>query len=97
MSKRAFGVVLLCLICPAVVLAQQAPVAESGLAIETQLCRSVVEREPVEPGESFPADVGKVFLWTRVTGATDSVLIKHVWYYGEEEVAIVELPVRSSS
>jgi hypothetical protein len=88
---------MLCLVCPAIVLAQAPPPAASGLEIESQLCRSVLEREPVEPAESFSADVGQVFLWTKVTGATDSAIIKHVWFYGEQEMATVELPVRSSS
>lgn len=96
MSKRAMCTVLLCLVCPVLAVAQAPETAPTGLAIESQLCRSVLEREPVEPAESFPADVGQVFLWTKVTGATDSAIIKHVWLYGEQEMATVELPVRSS-
>ncbi len=93
---RALCSVILCLVCPAIAFAQAPPAAAPGMTIESQLCRSVLEREPVEPAESFPADVGQVFLWTKVTGATDSVIIKHVWFYEEQEMATVELPVRSS-
>jgi len=99
MSRRILCGLLLCLVCPILALAQasETPSAASpGLAIETQLCRSVVDRQPIDPGESFPADVGQVFLWTKVTGTTDTIVIKHVWFYGDQEMATVELPVRSS-
>jgi hypothetical protein len=73
------------------------PKAASSVTVEAQLCTDVQERMPVGAAESFSADVGKVCLWCKVMGATDTTFIKHVWSHQGKEMATVELPVRSSS
>jgi hypothetical protein len=72
-------------------------VAESGLTVEAELCTGIAERMPTGMADSFPADIGQVYLWCRVLGAQDSTIIRHVWYYNGEQMATVELPVKSSS
>lgn len=57
----------------------------------------VEARQPVGEGTSFPADVEELAFFTRVEGAQEETVIHHVWLYGEEEKARIELPVRSSS
>ncbi len=52
---------------------------------------------PVGPADSFPADVGRVYLWCRVLGATDSTSVTHVWLYQGKHMAAVELPVKSAN
>ena len=59
------------------------------------LSTGVRDHVPVDTLSAVPADVGRLFLWTRITGAEDSTSVLHVWHRGEEEVARVELPVRS--
>lgn len=59
------------------------------------IARSIIDREPVEPGESFPGNIGTVFCFTEVEGAGDETHVVHVWHRWNEEVASVELPVRS--
>ena len=54
------------------------------------ICRSVQEREPVEPGTSFPADVGLLLCFTQVTDA-EGKQIYHRWYVGDRMV--LELPI----
>ena len=71
--------------------------APMDLAVETQLCTGVEDRMPVGAAESFPPDVENVFLWCKVTGATDSTSIQVAWYHGDKEMAAVELPVKSAS
>ncbi len=66
-----------------------------GLKVEADVCNDVKERMPVGPADSFPADVGTIYLWCRVTGAADSTSISHVWLHKEEVMATVELPVNS--
>jgi hypothetical protein len=54
-----------------------------------------MDRAPMDSGTAFPADVGQLVLWTRVSGAAGSV-IRHVWFHGETEVGNVELTVTAS-
>jgi hypothetical protein len=69
--------------------------AASAVSVEAVVARSVVDREAVDAGTTFPPDVGQLVLWTKVSGAAGSV-IRHVWFHGETEVGNVELSVSSS-
>ena len=57
-------------------------------------CTEVEAREPVGVAEGFPADVGAVLLFTRLTGIEAVTTITHVWYHGDREVARIPLGVR---
>ena len=73
-----------------------APAAtSSAVSVEAVVARSVMDRAPVDSGTAFPADVGQLVLWTRVSGAAGS-MVRHVWFHGETEVGNVELSVSSS-
>jgi len=63
---------------------------------EMVFCRSIEEREPVDPDSLFTDTVGQVYCFTRVTGAADTTTIYHVWFHEDEEMARVELAVGSS-
>lgn len=63
----------------------------------TAICRDVVDREPVEVGESFDASVGKLYCFSKIIGAKTPIEVTHAWYFGDTEVARVNLPVRSTS
>lgn len=71
--------------------------AEAGsLSVaEAVVTTGVQERQPVDEVSTVSADVGRVFLWTRVTGAQGEVEVAHVWYHGDQEMARV--PVRVAS
>ena len=72
--------------------------AQEGLAVEeSTIARDVVDRMPVEPGATFTADVGRLFCWTRITGAEGSTSVRHVWFLEDQEMADVELNVGGSS
>ena len=65
----------------------------AALAVEVAdavICRDVVDREPMEPGDSFPADVGKVWCWSQIEDGRATV-IKHVYYHNNKKMATVEL------
>lgn len=70
--------------------------AESINIQEMIFCRSIEEREPVDPDSLFADTVGQVYCYTRVTGVTDTTSIFHVWYHEDEEKAKVELVIGSS-
>ncbi len=60
-------------------------------------CTGIENRVPIEGGREFPNTVGKVYCFTKITGAVDATAIDHVWYYNDEEKARVTLPVVSGS
>jgi hypothetical protein len=68
----------------------------TDITVETAVCTSVVDREPVGTADVFPADVGQVYFWSKIEGCQDTTMVKHVWYYKGDEIATVQLPVRSS-
>jgi len=61
--------------------------------IEAIVARDVVDRQPTEGGEVFPADVGHLVCWTRVSGAEPGSRIEHVWIHEDREVGRVELEI----
>jgi hypothetical protein len=76
--------------------AQEAQAAGAAVTAEAVLARSVVDRVPQDTGTAFPADVGELTLWTRVTGAGAESVIHHVWMHGDEQVADIELRIGGS-
>ncbi len=72
--------------------------ADTGLTVaQITVCRDVdrAARTAVAPGDTFPADVGRLFCLTRVTGAADTTAVVHVWVHDGKPRARVRLPVRS--
>ena len=61
------------------------------------ICRDVLDREPDGYGTSFPVSVGKLYCFTKVTGAQSPTQITHVWFFDGNERARVDLVVKSSS
>jgi hypothetical protein len=77
---------------------QEPMAAPSALEVaEIAIARAVVDREPQESADSFPADVGTLVCWTRITGAEGETQVEHVWYHGDQEVARVPLRIASAS
>lgn len=74
-----------------------APVSAQDITVELTVARAVVDRMPVDEGTKFPADVGEVWCWTRVSGADPGTIIEHVWMRGTEKMAIVPLQIGGSS
>jgi DUF2914 family protein len=62
---------------------------------EAAIAKSVLDRAPQDTGSAFPADVGQLICWTKVTGAGGGS-IHHVWFHGDTQVGDVELQVGGS-
>lgn len=76
--------------------AQEAAEETAGLDVaEAVVTTGVQDRTPSDTLSSVPADIGRVYLWTRVTGAEGETEVVHVWYHGDEERARVPLRVAS--
>ncbi len=84
----AFSVILF--ICSMPVYGAQLTVFDSAMTT------AVVDQMPVDRQVVFPADYGKLFCFTRITGADKETVVTHVWYYQGQEMARVRLQVRSS-
>ena len=63
---------------------------------EAVTCTSVVDRKPEGAASSFPADVGRVFAYTKIKGGAEGASITHRWVYAEKTVAEVKFPVKGS-
>ena len=98
--RRLFYILFVLCALVAVVLYQvvtvKAQEAASVEVAEAVICLDVVDREPIDPGDSFEASVGKLYCFTKIIGAQEPIEIAHVWYYGDVERARVNLSVEAS-
>lgn len=78
--------------------AAEAPKVGEVLTAEVKVGKDVKDREVVDPGQEFPADVGSLVAWSKVTGAPAGAktTMKHVWFRDDKQVAEVELTVGGS-
>jgi hypothetical protein len=73
---------------------QQAAQLEVSVAA---ICKEVVDHEPEGSGTSFPVSVGKLYCFTKITGAQSPTQITHVWSFDGNERARVDLAVNAAS
>ncbi len=73
---------------------QQAAQLEVSVAA---ICKDVIDREPDGYGTSFPVSVGKLYCFTKITGALSPTQITHVWSFDGNERARVDLAVNAAS
>ena len=59
-------------------------------------CASVQDRAPAGVDTAFASTVETIYCFTRVSGADAGTSVTHVWYYGDREMARVELAVGGS-
>jgi hypothetical protein len=62
-----------------------------------EFCAAVEDRAPVGATTQFLNPIEKIYCYTKITGAADTISVYHVWYYDEKEMARVELTVKSAS
>jgi hypothetical protein len=74
-----------------------APAAAPSLTVmEAVIARSVMDRVAQDTGSAFPAAVGQVVCWTKISGATAGTIVHHVWFFGDTQVGDVELTLGGS-
>jgi hypothetical protein len=90
--SAAVMAVMVTLLCGSVDLADA-----QGLTVErTVICKNVVNRTPVDAGNSFATSVGKIFCFTKIVGANHPADITHVWYFDGTERDRITLSVGGS-
>lgn len=83
---------LACLFLSSAALAQETP----AMAVEEMVfCTAVQERAPTGIDTAFASTVENVCCFVKVTGAVDTTSVTHVWYFGDREMARVELAVNA--
>ena len=98
MFRRLFFVLLSILVLSVICFAQENPAEDQKLiAEEIKICTAIEDREPVGVDTIFADTLEKLYCFTKIVGATDTTSIYHVWYFGDEEKAKVNLPIKSSS
>ena len=70
--------------------------APSLTVTEAMIAKAVVDRVPQDTASTFPAGVGQVACWTKISGTASGAIIHHVWFHGDTQVGDVELPVGGS-
>ena len=64
---------------------------------EIHICAAVEDRQPSGVGTVFPDDLDKIYCFTKIGGAEDTTYVNHVWYFGNDEIARVKLPIKAKS
>jgi len=79
---------------------QSAAVAQEQTPLvleEIHICTAVEDRQPSGVGTVFPDGLDKLYCFTKIGGAKDTAYVYHVWYFGDDEIARVKLPIKSKS
>jgi hypothetical protein len=64
---------------------------------EIHICAAVEDRQPSGVGTVFSDDLDKIYCFTKISGAEDTTYVNHVWYFGNDEIVRVNLPIKSPS
>ena len=85
------------LVVLSVTLLWSGPALAAGLQVaQGVVTTQIANRMPVDEIQSYTVSVGKLYCFTRIVGAQGDTTVTHLWKLNGQEVARVELPVRSS-
>lgn len=70
-------------------------VARALEVIEVAISTGVVDHLPIDSVESYTVNAGKLYCFTRVMGSAGRDKVIHVWRREGQEMARIELPLRS--
>ncbi|NLA74591.1 MAG: DUF2914 domain-containing protein [Deltaproteobacteria bacterium] len=94
MKTKALSMIFFLFALPGVLIAQE----NAGISIEDiQIAVSIENKEPSEAGESFAADVGRLYCFTRVRTEQEETAVYHVWLFNDRVMAKIELPVKGKT
>jgi hypothetical protein len=64
---------------------------------EIIICTSIENRQPMGADSVFPAEIGRLYCFTKLTSLTGMYSISHVWFYEDRQMAKVDLAVRAET
>lgn len=78
--------------------AEEPVVQEAGLTVARLVtAKDVVDREPTDVTDTFPATIETVYCFLEARNIKADTEVSMVWYYGDEEAALVTLLLRTSN
>lgn len=90
----------LCLLisfCLVLILSSTLCMAQELTVEEMIFCTAIEERQPAGVDTMFANTVERVYCYSKVEGAKDTVTVFHVWYHNDQEMAKVELTIKGKS
>jgi hypothetical protein len=72
-----------------------ATVARALEVVEAAISTGVVDHLPIDSVEAYTVKAGKLYCFTRVMGSAGRDKVIHVWRREGQEMARIELPLRS--
>lgn len=97
MFKKISGLLALTLLISSLAWAQEDTTTAVSVNVDQILFGTGIEnREAMGVDTVFSADVGNVYCWVLATGAEGETQISFVWYHQDQEMAEVNVPVRSA-
>jgi Protein of unknown function (DUF2914) len=95
--KLLFPLYILFLFTVALPQENEAIEAETGkIKIEVKMASGIEDRMPTDVDTVFNVSSTRVYCWSAVTGATDSMMIYHVWNFQGRQQARVPIKIVSS-
>lgn len=77
---------------------EKAPVSDTAASLaRLAICTSVEERTPIGESDSFPADIGKLWCFSKVVNADAPTTVFHRWYVGDTLVNEIPINVGGAS
>ncbi|MBN1226054.1 MAG: DUF2914 domain-containing protein [Deltaproteobacteria bacterium] len=97
MKKMPLFIFILCILTSTspLLLAELLAADNNSIVVEeAKICRGVINRTPLGTRETFPASVGKLYCFTKITNCNSHTEISHIWYFGDRKRAEVKLQIK---
>lgn len=94
MKISVFVILSLFVFLSTLLIAQESPTVTVD---DIEICTAVTDRQPVGTDTTFTNDVGQLYCFTKLSSDQDTTAISHVWYYGDKEMARVEVSMKAQT
>ena len=65
--------------------------------IESAVSTGIADRQPDGASTQFSKDISKLYYWTKIEGATESQIVKHVWRSNGNVIGEISLTIDKPS
>ena len=65
--------------------------------LQIEICKNIINRKPVNSGNSFIAGVDSLYCYTKIRNSGDKQEIRHVWFYQNEEQTKIKYNIKTSN
>lgn len=94
MKSSVFATLSLFVFLSTLLIAQESPTVTVD---DIQICTAVEDRQPVGTDTTFTNDVEQLYCFTKLSSDQDTTAISHVWYFGDKEMAKVEMTMKAQT